>query len=231
MKQLVLGISLREHSDFANFKVGQKNQELLSALKKFSAQTVPAVMLLHGDAQTGRSHLLEACCAQASDRGASTAYLPMQELHNNNPADLLDGLDAVDFLAIDDLDLVLNDEHWARALFHLYNRGQQHQQRLLLSAAHPPAQLQVALPDLQSRLSAALVYQVAALDDEERKNCLMQRAQLLGFVMNDDVANYVLARAERSMGNLMRILHTLDQETLVHQRLLTVPFVKSVMEW
>ncbi|MFK7734019.1 MAG: DnaA regulatory inactivator Hda [Pseudomonadales bacterium] len=231
MKQLVLGISLREHSDFANFKIGDKNQELVAALKKFSAQSVPAVMLLHGEKQTGRSHLLEASCAAASELGVSTAYLPMQELQSSNPVELLEGLDAVDLLAIDDLDLVLHDEHWAKALFHLYNRGQQNKQRLLCSAAHPPAQLQVALPDLQSRLSAALVYHVAALNDEERKDCLIQRAHLLGFVMNDDVANYVLARAERSMGNLLRLLHVLDQETLVHQRRLTVPFVKSVMDW
>lgn len=231
MKQLVLGISLREHSDFANFMVGHKNQELLAALKKFSSQTSPAVMLLHGDAQSGRSHLLEASCAAANELGASTAYLPMQELHSNNPAELLDGLDSVELLAIDDLDLVVSDEHWCKALFHLYNRGQQRKQRLLFSASRPPAQLQVALPDLQSRLSAALVYQLAALNDEERKQCLIQRAHLLGFVINDDVANYVLARAERSMGNLMHILHQLDQETLVHQRRLTVPFVKSVMAW
>lgn len=231
MKQLVLGISLREHSDFANFTVGHSNQELIAALKKFSSLAEPAVVLLHGDAQTGRSHLLEASCAAANELGASTAYLPMQELHSSNPAELLDGLDSVDFLAIDDLDLVLSDEHWAKALFHLYNRGQQNKQRLLLSAIRPPKKLQVALPDLQSRLSAALVYQVAALNDEERKECLAQRAHLLGFVMSDEVANYVLARAERSMGNLMHILHQLDQETLVRQRRLTIPFVKSVMAW
>ncbi|MEM8501279.1 MAG: DnaA regulatory inactivator Hda [Pseudomonadota bacterium] len=231
MKQLVLGISLREHSDFANFTVGHNNQELIAALKKLSSQANPAVVLLHGDAQTGRSHLLEASCAAANEHGASTAYLPMQELHRNNPAKLLDGLDSVDFLAIDDLEVVLGDEQWAKALFHLYNRGQQRNQRLLFSATHPPTQLQVVLPDLQSRLSAALVYQIAALNDEERKECLTQRAHLLGFVMSDDVANYVLSRAERSMGNLMHILHQLDQETLVHQRRLTIPFVKSVLDW
>lgn len=231
MKQLVLGISLREHSDFANFHVGAKNQELVAALKSFCASPLQAVFLLYGDAQTGRSHLLEASCQAANELGVSTAYLPMKELQGSNPDALLDGLESISLLAIDDVELVLNDSQWARALFHLYNRGQQGNQRLLISAAQPPAQLAVALPDLKSRLNASLVYQLSGLADDERKRCLMDRARLLGFAMNDDVANYVLTRAERGMSNLMQILHRLDQETLVHQRRLTVPFVKSVMDW
>ncbi len=231
MKQLVLGLSLREHSDFANFHVGEKNQELISALKDFCSVPAAAVFWLHGETQTGRSHLLEASCTAVNESGTSAAYLPMTELQNNNPDALLEGLESVNLLAIDDAEIVLQDAHWAKALFHLYNRGQPLGQRLLISAKRPPAQLAVALPDLKSRLNAALVYQLSGLNDDERKHCLMDRARLLGFLMSDDVASYVLTRADRGMNNLMSILHTLDRETLVHQRKLTVPFVKSVMDW
>jgi DnaA family protein len=49
--------------------------------------------------------------------------------------------------------------------------------------------------------------------------------------MTDDVAGFIMRRAPRRLGDLLSILDTLDENSLQAQRRLTIPFVKTVMQW
>jgi DnaA family protein len=49
--------------------------------------------------------------------------------------------------------------------------------------------------------------------------------------MADDVASYIMRRAPRRLGDLLGILDILDENSLQAQRRLTIPFVKTVMDW
>jgi DnaA family protein len=59
----------------------------------------------------------------------------------------------------------------------------------------------------------------------------MARAEQRGLVMADDVAGFILRRAPRRLGDLLAILDSLDENSLQAQRRLTIPFVKTVMNW
>jgi DnaA family protein len=49
--------------------------------------------------------------------------------------------------------------------------------------------------------------------------------------MGEDVAAFILRRAPRSLAQLLAALDQLDDNSLKAQRRLTIPFVKSVMDW
>ena len=49
--------------------------------------------------------------------------------------------------------------------------------------------------------------------------------------LGDDVAQYLINRAARGLGELMSCLETLDEASLEAKRKLSIPFVKQVFGW
>lgn len=231
MKQLPLSIPLRDHSDFDNFYTAHNNAEAVACLKRCASESNEQVVLVHGEPQSGRSHLLEAACAQAQRNDLTALYLPLRTLLESATADVFDGLEAMPLLALDDVDALAGHAEWEEALFHLYNRGRQHGQCLLLTANAAPAHIPYGLKDLHSRLGAALVYKLYGLDEHGKRGCLVLRGANLGLTVSDEVASYILLRVNRDVGSLVSTVDTLNRESLSESRRLTIPFVKKIMNW
>mgnify|MGYP001557980578 CR=1 FL=1 len=73
--------------------------------------------------------------------------------------------------------------------------------RLLVAAAANPRHLGLAMPELRTRLGAGWVYQLHALNDEEKLSALGQRARQRGLELPDEVARYILSRHARDTMN------------------------------
>ena len=157
-------------------------------------------------------------------------YLPLAELADYGP-ELLDNLEQCELVCLDDLDAVAGRADWEEALFHLFNRLRDAGKRLLLAAATSPRELGVQLPDLQSRLTLALVFQLQELADEDKLRALQLRASRRGLQMPDEVGRFILTRGARSMSALFELLEQLDQASLQAQRKLTIPFLKETLGW
>ncbi len=218
--QLPLGVQLRDSASFASFYPGQ-NQHLLGALKESRETSV----YFWGAAGTGKSHLLQALCHEKAEEDWRVAYLPLAE-PGLMPA-MLEDMDQFDLVCVDDVQHVVGKEDWEVALFHLYNRIQAQAARLVISADQAPSSLALGLPDLASRLSWGLVFQLQELADEDKQAALQLRAQARGLALSDDVAAYLLRRAPRNMKSLFALLDKLDEASLAAQRKLTIPFVRE----
>ncbi len=109
--------------------------------------------------------------------------------------------------AVDDADRI--DE---TALFHRWNRAQEGCRPLLLSAANEG--WKVRLPDLASRLGAALRLDIGAPNDEMMAGLITAHAEARGLAIGEDGARYLAARAERSHLAAERIVATIDRLSL-----------------
>ncbi|NWN90852.1 DnaA regulatory inactivator Hda [Marinobacter adhaerens] len=228
--QLVLGVRLRDDARFDNFH-GARNQE--AALRLSSVLDEPAglpVVVVCGDSDTGKSHLLQAACNRAEAEGKTAVCISIAELEPFGP-EALAGLDAMDIVALDDLDRVAGKADWEEAVFHLYNRLHDGGHMLIVSLSEVPGDLPFALPDLVSRLRHGFTVQLGIYRDDDRLKILMARAEQRGLTMTDDVAGFIMRRAPRRLGELLGILDALDENSLQAQRRLTIPFVKTVMQW
>ena len=230
--QLPLSVQLRDDATFANFFSGQ-NAALVNMLD--IDRQVPGIeseqfIYLYGPRGVGCSHLLQAACHQIDSRQGRSIYLPMGELVHY-PSKLLEGMESLQLVCIDDIDAVAGVPEWEEALFDLFNRLREVGTRLLVAADCPPKGLKIELPDLVSRLSWGVVFQVQPLTDKDKVAALQLRAHLRGLDMSEDVARFIIYRSNRDMGHLFRILQKLDSASLRAKRKLTIPFVKQVMNW
>jgi len=221
MKQLALGVRLRADAVFAGFAPGA-NAEVLAALRA----PLSAPLWLWGASGAGKTHLLQALCAEAPQRAA---YFPVSR-EPGLPPDALQGFESSPLLCIDAVDAVAGDAAWEQALFRIFNEVSELHGRLVFAAALPPRQAPWVLEDWRSRAAACVVYQVRELDDAGRVEALRLRAAQRGLQLPDETSEYLLKRMPRDLPSLLRVLDELDEASLVAQRRLTIPFIRDALE-
>lgn len=230
-QQMALNMTQRLENNFDNFYVSDINRETVDALRASLMANGFQVFYLYGEEQSGRSHLLEASGLVTEQRDERFVYLPLHELVTEDPKEVLDGLEDCQLVCLDNVQAIVGNKRWEEQLFHFYNRALEHDIVLLFSADCAPMQLGLGLSDLTSRLGAALVYRIYALDDESKKQCLLLRAQHLGLRMSMEVAEHIMRRIDRTMSALCDVLDRLDRASLEAHRRITIAFVKQVMHW
>jgi DnaA family protein len=237
-KQLPLAISPDINATFDNYYISESNQAVITALQQFvmPAGSCEPFIYLCGSQGSGVTHLLEATQnysqsqSQSKPQPLSIQYLPLEELKNYPPADILEGMEQLDMVCIDDLQVICGHEQWEQQLFHLFNRLRDTGKQLLVGSHLSPRQLPLQLADLQSRLQWGAVFQLQPLQDQEKAQLLILRAHKLGLELPQEVANYLLQRMGRSSSELIALLKHLDLASLSEQRKLTIPFVKTVLD-
>ena len=230
--QLSLGVRLRDDATFANYYPGANAVTLGYVEHACEAEDrwVDSLLYIWGSAGSGRSHLLQAACLRVEERGGRALYLPLADLAKYG-TQLLDNVEFCDLVCLDDVEAVLGQPEWEEALFHAFNRLRDAGKQLLIAADAPPRKLPIKLPDLQSRLSLALIFQLHELSDDEKLRALQLRASRRGLRLSDDVGRFILARSVRSMTVLFDTLEQLDTASLQAQRKLTIPFLKEALGW
>lgn len=221
MKQLALGVRLRADAVFESFSPGS-NTELISALRSPGG----APLWLWGGSGSGKTHLLQAVCAAATE---AAAYFPLERTLALPPEALL-GFETCRVLCVDDVDAVAGNPVWEQALFRLFNEAAELRTRLIFAASAAPRQLDWVLEDWRSRAAACVVYQLHDLDEAGRVEALRLRAAQRGLQLPQETSEYLLRRLPRDLTSLYEILDQLDEASLIAQRRLTVPFIRDALE-
>ena len=226
-QQIPLPFNQFQSLEFANFVLGN-NENPVQLVEAVATGSKEERLYLWGAEGTGKSHLLQAACKQATDRERAVAYLPLKLLHNQS-AEAIDGLENYDLIAIDDIEYIAGDRHWEEALLHLYNRIKNQAGSLIISSRENPLSSSVQLADLHSRLSWGLEYRLLELNDVDKGLALQQAARQRGFELADDVVNYLITRVDRNIGQLMVLLDTIDKHSMIEKRKITIPLIKDIL--
>ena len=227
MRQLTLGVRLKERATFASF-LAARNVELVAHLRHVAAHPSGGATFLAGPHSAGKSHLLQAVCADVAP-GHRAAYLPLETLLPFGPA-ALEGAEDLALACYDDVQVIAGAEEWEHKLFSLWQRALERGTTLLFAARENPAHVGFSLADLKSRLASAAVFAVRELNDEEQIEALRLRALLRGLELPPETARYLQRRFPRDMRTLCDILDTLDDASFVAQRRLTVPFIRDILD-
>ena len=126
--------------------------------------------------------------------------------------------------ALDDADSLPED-----ALFHRWNRAQAEGRPLLIVSNRAPGAWRVALPDLASRLGAALMIEIGAPDDDLLRALVESHAARRGLALGEGVLGYVLPRLERSHAAAEALVETIDRLSLERKAAVTISLARDAL--
>ena len=109
--------------------------------------------------------------------------------------------------AVDDADAL--DE---TRLFHRWNRAREQRRPLLLTASARP--WNIALPDLRSRLEAALELEIGPPDDDLAAEVIEIHAAQRGLALGAEAPRYLVPRMTRSWAGIERLVAEIDRISL-----------------
>lgn len=227
MEQLPLDVQLADHAVFDTWLAGD-NGALVHALREAAKVKIFTVCWLWGGAESGKTHLLQACVNEAHRHDFRTAYLPVGSGSGLEPAGI-ENMGDLDLICVDEVDQVAGCNDWEQAIFGVFESVRQRSSRLILAAEKPPLHCSFALPDLVSRFSSGATFRVHPLSDEDKIKAMQLRARWRGLELPDDVAGYLFTRVARDNSFLFDMLERLDKKALAEQKKLTIPFVKAFL--
>ncbi|MGD2137004.1 MAG: DnaA regulatory inactivator Hda, partial [Gammaproteobacteria bacterium] len=204
------------------------NREAVAALQLAAAGTGEPLVCIAGNAGLGKTHLLQASCHCGAENQRSAGYLPMGELAGLSPA-VLAGLENLDLLCVDDVQAIAGNAAWERGVFALFNRVREGAATLVIAGSRRPDRIGFTLPDLASRLGWGVTYVLKPMADDEVLRALVYRAAARGLVLPEETASFLLKRIPRDTSSVFGLLDRLDEASMIEQRRLTIPFVKSVL--
>ena len=125
--------------------------------------------------------------------------------------------------AIDDADTKDETE-----IFHAWNRAREDGYPLLLTVSAQGWNIE--LPDLRSRMGAALQLEIGPPDDELAAELMLSHAARIGLALGEGAPAYLIPRMERSHAAIERIVAEIDRLSLERMAPATMSLWRDALE-
>jgi DnaA-homolog protein len=224
MRQQTLDPRIKAHATFARFYPGP-NQTMLAMLQTLKPGTL---CVLLGDSGCGKTHLLHALAHQ--NQPQACFYAPMKRILHHQPTILAEVEQHHAVILLDDLDSIALEPAWQQACVHMINQAQFYKKTVVLSAHNAPQVFKSMLPDLQSRLTSGLVFHIKPLPDDTLAQLLLQMTEEKGLTISDAHFRYIMHHGPRQVGPLQQLLTSLDQQSLMQKKPITLPLIKKALK-
>lgn len=211
--QLVLDIALPPSWAVEDYVPGQANSDARQLCQTLNWPTPVGVLI--GEAGSGKTHLAHVCAA----RFEAPVWLDQSDqtpLSSSSDLLILDGL-----------------ERWVGReedlLFHALEAARAAQVPVLATSQAAPENVGLKRPDTVSRLRAGLRADIALPDDGLFTAIAIKLFTDRQLLVAPSIAEYLLARMERSYANLTRLIALIDERSLAAGRSITKALAGEVL--
>lgn len=218
-RQRTFEFAHRVGMDLVDFMPAPSNRRAYDMIMAWPDWPTPA-LILHGPIGSGRTHLARIWADRSKAR-----YFEAAEIWE--AAKPIERLDACRHAVVDGADRIVSE----RLLFHLYNLIVDRRGTLLLVADASPGRWSIQLPDLHSRLQAALPVQIDPPCDDLLAALLVKQFADRQVRIEPAVVSYLVRHMERSFAAVRRMTLELDRVSLCAQRPITLPLARAMLEW
>ena len=226
-RQLPLPLSPLLVPTYDNYYRGD-NGLAVDLLQRFRETTDASQLYLWGPARCGKTHLLLAAHNEFAASADNSFYASLKD--QTLSVNLLEALDSYSLVALDDIDHVVGNSDWERAIFNLINFSRERSGKIIFAASSAPAFAGWSLADLESRLGWGPVFKLESLSDVDIREVLSRAVDSKGLEMPVETVDYLLKRHKRDVGSLLETVAVLDRESLADGRArITIPFLKSCL--
>jgi len=227
---------------FDQFVVGPSNRLAHAASRAVCSQpgSLYNPLFIHGSSGLGKSHLLQAICAELLSRDGvgEVLYVSCETFVNEfvraietgQLPHFRDRARRADALVIDDVQFLVNRESSQEELFHTFNVLYQSGKQIILSADSSPTEIPTLEDRLVSRFNWGLVTQIDPPNRETRQAILHKKARLRGCEIPDELIDLIAERVEANVRLLEGALTRLISETQIGGKPMTLDTARHMLE-
>lgn len=214
--QLVLDLPHRPALGVEDFLISQSNRAAADVVDRWPAWPQASVMVV-APPRAGKTHLANVWRLKSEAARLEAAALSEADVT------AVSGRRAV---LVEDLHAGVADE---RVLFHLLNLVREHKLSMLLTSSVPAGELDVALPDLRSRLRALPFVTIAPPDEALLKAVLVKHFMDRQLVVEPHIIAHIALHMERSMEAAATIVAEIDRAALASHRKVTRALASQIL--
>jgi chromosomal replication initiator protein len=229
--QLVFDFPVKPQYRFTNFVTCRGNEAAVAfARKLLSADGGENLLYLHGDAGSGKTHLLTAIGTELIIGGDETLPLiPVGQLCPASCADTFDRVRRLPALLLDDLHLLADNQSLRVALWQLFNDFYESGRKIVATAILPPKELTALDEHLQSRFMWGLVAKLDIADDNSRRMIMQKLAEDRQIILPEEVTGLLLLHLPRDIGSLTAALDRLRQFSMTTQKKISLRLAREAL--
>ena len=227
--QFALPLAFDRQYSFANFYLSaDESGLLLDEIRKLIEGKGEKLIGIWGREDSGKTHLVNACAVYAHELSFDFQSYDAVQLREYSPEDIGQWSES-SLIFIDNLDCLCGRDDWELVLYQLINMCRQGELRCIFSSSLKPSDIPCQLNDLKSRLVWGLLIQLPEMNDMNLRSIIRLRAGRIGLDVSDDVLNFLLTRMGRRVKDQIELLEKLDKASLIHQKKITIPFIKQIL--
>ena len=135
-----------------------------------------------------------------------------------------------DLLIIDDIDKLLSNYLCEEKIFSIINDFILEKKNILVTSTIKLNQIDFKIPDLASRLTWDLIFDISELNDQDKIKVLKKYAKERGLLLSSSVCDYIMTHYKRDLYFLCNSIKFLDEKSLSLKRNITIPFIKNIIK-
>jgi chromosomal replication initiation ATPase DnaA len=212
--QLTLDLAHRPALGAEDFLVSRSNQAACDVIDRWPDWPSRSVLVV-APPGAGKTHLANVWRLRSGAAAFAAAALSEEDVTRARSA-----------LLIEDLHAGIGNE---RALFHLLNLVREHKLSMLLTSRLAPGEMEVALPDLRSRLRALPVVTIDPPDEALLKAVLVKHFADRQLTVEPHVISYIALHMDQSMEAAAAIVADIDRRALASHRKVTRALAAEIL--
>ena len=205
---------------FENFVVGNSNKYVYAACKGVAENPASKInpLFIYGGVGLGKTHLLHAIGNEVNKKHPEMKimYCTCEKFTNDYVKSLQGNYNSknafkekyrnLDMLIIDDIQFISKAESTQEEFFHTFNDLYENGKQIIIASDRPPKEIATLQERLRSRFSMGLIQDIQSPDYETRLAILMRKAQEEGYLVADEVQEYLAEHFDTNIREMEGIL-------------------------
>ncbi len=215
---VLLDAGLNPKYTFENFVVGSNNKFAHSAAVAVaeSPGKMYNPLFIYGGPGLGKTHLMNAIAGHiiTTQPEKSVCYVSSETftnqlidaLRNSNNISLITSFRHryrnIDVLLIDDIQFIIGKESTQEEFFHTFNDLIGREKQIIISSDRPPKEFDTLDERLKTRFASGLLADIQMPDYETRMAILQKKAEAEGYVISNEVYQYIATNIRSNIREL-----------------------------
>ena len=227
MNQLILPYQKNIKKNFENFFFeGDNNKLIIDNIKKIFLGEHNQIFIT-GEKCYGKSHILHSACNFFNEK--KCIYIPLKEKNSFHP-DILEGFENYNLICIDDINNIFGEKDWEFKIFVLINKALEKSKKIIFTSSVKPDKNIVKLQDLQSRLSWALILDIAEPNEKAKINIMKKTILEHEYNIVSESCDYLMKNRNRSIKSLLNDIHKVGFYSLSTNKKVTLKNLRAILD-